>query len=169
MNNKYKIYCITNRINNKKYIGVTKNDLKERVSKGYYNNYEFNKDIHQFGWNNFEKKIIDMAKNKCEADKKEKYYIKIYDTINNGYNIQTGGFKDYEMPLLKGKHNSKETEFKNGNISIRRKKVICIENNEIYDSVSEAQKLTNSFHIGDVCNGKRKKSNNLTWRWYCES
>ena len=110
-----------------------------------------------------------MAKNKCEADKKEKYYIKIYDTINNGYNIQTGGFKDYEMPLLKGKHNSKETEFKNGNISIRRKKVICIENNEIYDSVSEAQKLTNSFHIGDVCNGKRKKSNNLTWRWYCES
>ena len=51
-----------------------------------------------------------------------------------------------------------------------RKKVICIETNTIYDSITIASNITkiNHAHISDVCRGKRKsagKINNIKLHW----
>lgn len=50
----------------------------------------------------------------------------------------------------------------------RKKAVICLTTNTIYNSVTEAAKDTNSdpSNITKVCNGKYKTTNNLKWAWY---
>ena len=107
------IYKITNVINDKSYIGQTVNGFNKRYpSKGigikrYYN---FNKkmqnigryynchlqcSIEKYGFDAFKvDEIIDFAFSKEELNIKEKMYIQIYDTINNGYNETSGG-SDY--------------------------------------------------------------------------
>ncbi len=53
-------------------------------------------------------------------------------------------------------------------IKSRSKQVQCIETRKIYNSITEASKLTgtNRRHISDVCKGKRKTSGGYTWRYY---
>lgn len=50
------------------------------------------------------------------------------------------------------------------------KKVICIETNIIYDSITKASKSTNihSSSISNVCHGKRKTAGGFHWRFYDE-
>ena len=57
-----------------------------------------------------------------------------------------------------------------GKVLKTRKKVICIETNIIYDSITIASNITkiNSAHISEVCNGTRKsagKINNKKLHW----
>ena len=88
------IYLITNRVNNKQYIGQSVN-IYYRWKQYKYNyktgNSLLYKDMQQYGFENFEFKIIE----KCHVsllNEKEKYYIKKYNTlIPNGYNQNKGG------------------------------------------------------------------------------
>ena len=89
------IYKITNRINDKMYIGETIRDLKtrwrEHVSEafneghGYY--YHLHCAIRKYGVNNFTIKAIDTC-NDNERFEVEAYYISLYNTYipDNGYN-----------------------------------------------------------------------------------
>ena len=43
--------------------------------------------------------------------------------------------------------------------------VLCIETNEKYLSITEAQRKTNIKHIRDVCIGKRKSAGKLHWKF----
>jgi group I intron endonuclease len=89
------IYSITNNVNNKKYIGQTIRSFRDRIreyEKGYGNIY-INNAFKKYGWNNFEFKIIDTAKDLDELNEKEIYYIKQFNSNNKefGYNIELGG------------------------------------------------------------------------------
>jgi hypothetical protein len=59
-----------------------------------------------------------------------------------------------------------EHAFKN-NLIITRK-VICLETKEVYKSIREAGRKTNSNfrRIVECCQGKRKSTNNLHWEYY---
>ena len=48
-----------------------------------------------------------------------------------------------------------------------RKKVKCIETNEIYDSITDAAEKTsiNRGHINSVCQGKRKTAGGFHWEY----
>lgn len=93
------IYKATNKINNKVYIGQTIRSLEERIYYHYYRaehqpeitHTHFVNAIRKYGQGAFSWEIIDQADNKTELDTKEKYWIKYYDSINNGYNMQAGG------------------------------------------------------------------------------
>lgn len=97
----WKIYKITNPINNKSYIGQTCQRVEERwrchVRDSKKLNTPFARAIQKYGWETFTKEIIDTAKTKEEANEKEKYWIKYYMTSvqefgkNYGYNITPGG------------------------------------------------------------------------------
>lgn len=90
------IYKIQNVINNKVYIGQTIN-YKNRIIKHKYDLRNFkNASRHlQNAWNkygeeNFIFEIIETCL-KEELNEKEKYYIRMYDSISDGYNIEGGG------------------------------------------------------------------------------
>jgi len=92
------IYKITNLKTNKSYIGQTIRNPKMREyehfcdsnivrmkSKKLYNS------IEKYGKENFTMEIIDRAISLDHLNILEEYYVKEYDSINNGYNIRNPG------------------------------------------------------------------------------
>lgn len=93
------IYCAKNIINNKVYIGKTKNSLEYR-KKGHYKDafknesqLKFHKALCEFGFENFEWTIVFEDNNITieELNLKEIEFIIFFDSINNGYNMCLGG------------------------------------------------------------------------------
>lgn len=94
--NKFKVYMHTNKINSKKYVGITcqKGSRRWRYDGyGYKGSYYFYSAIQKYGWQNFETTILEIGLSKEEAEKREIELIKYYDTTNKskGYNITKGG------------------------------------------------------------------------------
>ena len=92
------IYKIENTINKKHYIGQSE-DLENRIKEHKYlmsklkeNNKKLNNDITKYGIDNFEIHIIEFCKAE-ELDEKEKKYIKLYNSIETGYNTRIGGYE----------------------------------------------------------------------------
>jgi len=101
-----KVYAIKNQINDKFYIGQTTIDLEKRIKAHFKPSNECIKlrnAVKKYGRKNFIYGIVDYAESKNELDRKEAYYIKKFNSINNGYNLREGG--SY------GKH-SKKTKLK---------------------------------------------------------
>lgn len=95
MQNKYIVYLHTNKINGKKYVGQTKRQPSKRWcnGKGYIKNAHFYRAILEYGWENFEHKILKTNLTAEEADYWERYYIQKFASSSylNGYNIELGG------------------------------------------------------------------------------
>lgn len=88
------IYKITNLVNNKSYIGQSIDiDRRFKSHKNYpleNSNYPLYRAFRKYGIDNFSFEVLEECSIK-ELDEKEIYYIKHYDTYNNGYNQTTGG------------------------------------------------------------------------------
>ena len=86
------IYCAINKRNNKRYIGQTIQDLKERQLKHFTTNNcpYFHKAILKNGQDSFEWKIIDSGVQGEDLDRKEKFWIAFFETNNHnkGYEIR---------------------------------------------------------------------------------
>lgn len=94
--NKMIVYMIRNKINNKKYIGITTNSFAERYPHGIraHHNPHLRNSVKKYGQENFE--VILLEKNVEDMEtlcKLEEMYIKKYDTCNpdKGYNKSLGG------------------------------------------------------------------------------
>lgn len=91
----FAVYCHINKINGKKYVGITKQNPKTRWQSGNgYNNSEyFWKAIKKYGWGNFDHKILYENLTKEEAERIEIFLIAKWETTNRekGYNIANGG------------------------------------------------------------------------------
>lgn len=93
------IYAITNKVNNKKYIGQTIQDIRTRWS-GHKSKSsgctKLNRAIQKYGVENFTIEILI----ECPTDELDSFeikYIKEYDSIKNGYNIKAGGSGDVHL------------------------------------------------------------------------
>lgn len=93
----YIIYKSENKLNNKVYIGCTTNGLKRRMrehkyrcEKGIYKS-KFCSAIRKYGFDNFDFTIIEECSDEKTMFDRESYYIGLYDTKNNGYNLTDGG------------------------------------------------------------------------------
>lgn len=95
MEENFKVYCHENKINGKKYFGITKQEPERRWrnGNGYSDNRYFSFSIEKYGWDNFNHIVILEGLSKEEVFEIEKYLIKKYDTMNdnNGYNLSEGG------------------------------------------------------------------------------
>lgn len=91
MNNQYCIYAHINQINGKMYIGQTKNISDRWKPSGYYHCVKFYRAIQKYGWQNFDHIILKDNLTKEEADYYETEFIRIYNTIEDGYNLSAGG------------------------------------------------------------------------------
>ena len=138
------IYCYTNMINSKKYIGQTIKSLKRRhtnhISSAYDTenqgyNYYFHRAIRKYGIKNFSLEILHIA-DKYSLNLLEIYYIEKWNLLNNdyGYNISNGGTNGNPMA---GK-SEEEMKIINKKKSDSHKGKIC--SNETKNKISKANK-----------------------------
>ena len=88
----YVVYCLTNKVNGKKYVGQTIN-FPKRMS-GHQKKTSCIavwRAIQKYGWENFDKEVL-VETDKENVDELETRLIKEHKTrIPNGYNIRAGG------------------------------------------------------------------------------
>lgn len=118
------LYQITNKINNKKYIGIT-NDYKKRWSNHKCNKkMVIGKAIQKYGAENFTFEVLKSNLSLDQASELEEKYIKELDTlVPNGYNVSKGGINEIPKELLSHKGSS------NGRALLTDEEVQYIKNN----------------------------------------
>lgn len=93
----WRVYCYTNKANNKKYVGVTNKKLNARAGKNgreyISKNQPFGRAILEYSWDNFYAEILAETKSELEAEMLEKHYIEFYKSTDSdfGYNANKGG------------------------------------------------------------------------------
>lgn len=104
------IYCITNQINGKQYVGLSKDCLKrwhDHYSKAYTSNRKDDLEkalymaMRKYGRENFTFQILE----ECQEEKlkeREIYWIKKLDSYRKGYNETYGGDNYSPEHVLKG-------------------------------------------------------------------
>lgn len=116
-NRKHTVYCHINKINGKRYIGITSQELNQRFrnGKGYKSSPHFNQAIKKYGWDNFEHQVLFSDLSEVDAKEKEIEMIAIYNTTNPdfGYNITPGGegYSGKDNPWF-GKHHTEQSRRK---------------------------------------------------------
>lgn len=96
-NGNYCVYCHINKVNGKKYVGITKHGEQPNKrwadGKGYYRNKYFYSAIQKYGWENFEHYIIASNLTESEAYNFERILIvQLHSNNKNfGYNLDNGG------------------------------------------------------------------------------
>ena len=103
----YKIYLATNTLNNKKYVGMTKLALRQRIAlhssnakKSSRSKSVFADALKKYGIAAFCWETICEHDDFIETQKLEVFYIKKFKThiTNGGYNLTTGGYGIKGLP-----------------------------------------------------------------------
>lgn len=178
-NDKCGIYCWTNKINNLKYIGCSKHIYKRwnehKIQAKNKSHRKFYIAINEYGIENFDKEIIE----ECEEiflEKRELFYINLYNTIENGYNIS----KQYNslafnpnLEVIKEKISKKAKNRRWINNDIENK-TINIE--EIYNYINNGWKLgrlkfsdnhkkqLSKSHVGITLSDNAKEKLSKLWK-----
>lgn len=93
------IYCITNLINNKRYVGKTTLTVEERFRQHCKDSYREKCEkrplydaMNKYGIENFIAEELEQVQDESELDKREIYWINELQTYgSNGYNATKGG------------------------------------------------------------------------------
>ena len=168
------VYKITNSINNKSYIGVTKRKPKIRFNEHFRNKEEpLYSAKEKYGIENFSLTIIEEDIKDSDIDEKERYYITYYNSIApNGYNLSAGGMSNMTISP-KGRQ-----KLRNINLGIHNPKcckwilMINKETKQIirkFGSTREAARFLgdeNKYRSIAYClEGKTKSAQGYLWRY----
>lgn len=143
---RYLVYMATNRVNGKRYIGITKRDFAVRKRQHLRlaedgNNVccKFYSAIRKYGKKSFDWKIVASDLSQRDAFSKERALIKKIRKTGEEYNIKDGGTGG-------------------GGVAYNRQPVICLDDGVVYKSLTAAAKAYNICHASEVsanCSGKR--------------
>ena len=91
----YYVYKVTNKVNNKVYVGRTLDFFKritQHCKESESETSQLHMDFKKYGIENFTWEVLCIVDDKYEADKKEKEYIRLFGSLEpNGYNKTGGG------------------------------------------------------------------------------
>ena len=194
MAGKYILYEHRNKINGKRYIGITNNKTKRWYGKGkhYDGCTYFWSAIQKYGWDNFEHTIILDGLSLEEASGLERLFIGMLRTRDKayGYNLAEGGTN---APTMLGKHHSAETKRKLsealrgrkhskkqneehaqhmmglmvGSKNPKSRAVRCINTGEVFESqrIAAQAKGVLQSKIWKCCNGEATHTHGLMWEY----
>lgn len=100
------IYCVTNVINKKRYVGQTTKKVEQRFKEHKISSKKnpktyFHRAIAKYGIENFQLEILDYAHSYEELNQKEEDWVYILNTfVPAGYNMTTGG---HQCVALRGR------------------------------------------------------------------
>jgi len=158
------VYKVTNKINNKIYIGITTRNINIRW-KEHCNlrarSSILKSAISKYGKDNFIIEEIDKAINKKDLCDKETYWIKHSNSLYpNGYNYQISGqnlsiSKETRIKQSKSKLGKLNPNYGGTTTAIP---IYCLTNNKIYASTAEASRELNlvTSNITRVIKKERK-------------
>lgn len=101
---RYIIYKITNKINNKAYVGKTERTIEQRwathcSTARQGSKFRFHSAIRKYGEDKWNLEILEeiITDNELLVNEKEMHYIALYKTLTEGYNAVPGGTGGYMM------------------------------------------------------------------------
>ena len=149
------IYCYKNKTNGKRYIGQTINPQQRKsahISDSTHIDTKFYRAVRKYGWNNFEYEILAESEDRNELDKLEVDFIKSFNSIENGYNIRSGG----EHPTM-GEETKKKLQQANAfqNAELSEEEIIELRIAYLnYDSPSQIynEKYKDRLHFNSFLN-----------------
>lgn len=170
MSKTFTVFMHVNKINGKRYVGITSMNPLDRWQngKGYYKNKHFSDAISKYGWGAFDHLIL-FSTDKETACNIEQWLIAEYKTTDKryGYNLTSGGehFKHSKeskklmsknrMGKGKVKRTKEQIEHMKANHSggADKRPVFCVEQNKIYASINDASRDTgiNKKGISGCC------------------
>ena len=177
------IYKITNIQNNKVYIGQTIRPIEQRFKRHLsdaLNNIldtHFARAIRKYGKENFIIEQIDEAQTQDELNQKEQYWIKYYNSVNEGYNetdaISKCGGNTYqskteeEMEVIKEKIRQTKIGSKNPMARKIKRTNIITQEVDIFDTIISCAKAcgiqNGKTSITTRLNGQIKSPFKKTW------
>ena len=177
------IYKITNIQNNKVYIGQTIRPIEQRFKRHLsdaLNNIldtHFARAIRKYGKENFIIEQIDEAQTQDELNQKEQYWIKYYNSVNDGYNetdaISKCGGNTYqskteeEMEIIKEKIRQTKIGSKNPMARKIKRTNIITQEVDIFDTIISCAKAcgiqNGKTSITTRLNGQVKSPYKKTW------
>lgn len=186
------VYMHENRVNGKKYIGITSQKPTKRWQNGhgYTDCPRFYRAIQKHGWDAFRHDLLFTDLRQEQAERLEKELIAKYRTQDArfGYNISAGGGEINHGRPLSDEHKGKIRAANIGrtlNSETRRriseakrgkctgaehhnsKPVKCLETGVVYSAAAEAERLTGAQrdNIAACCRGSRKTAGGLHWEY----
>lgn len=165
MEESYSVYCHENKINGKKYFGITSRIPKNRFGKngnGYRPRNEketkFWLAINKYGWDGFYHVVLIKNIDKTKAREIEKYLIKKYNTYSNGYNGTLGGETSWNKYKLQCYNNASLIKMRNSHLgkklSKEQKKKISNSSKEIWENRTKEDKRKIGIKIRNKMIGK---------------
>ena len=149
------IYSYKNKTNGKRYIGQTINPQQRKsahISDSTHIDTKFYRAVRKYGWDNFEYEILAESEDRNELDKLEVDFIKSFNSIENGYNIRSGG----EHPTM-GEETKKKLQQANAfqNAELSEEEIIELRIAYLnYDSPSQIynEKYKDRLHFNSFLN-----------------
>lgn len=153
----YYIYCITNQINGKTYVGRSIHSSEERDRNYFGSGLAIKSAIKKYGKSNFVKEIlVDNVKTKDKIFKLEEQYIKYYKDIGKAeYNLTLSSCGNPPDILnFKGKHHTEEHKqyISNKLKGIKREP----KNDELRKRISNIMKVKSPFIYNNPSHNKPK-------------
>lgn len=187
-NCEYVVYCHRNKLNGKRYIGITKSIERRWAREGaeYFNpsspNSVFANAITKYGWDGFEHTVISSGLSREDACSLESMFIKLYKTNicrygrMYGYNMTDGGDGGNGCrPSKETREKIRKTmtargfpkEISDKGVAARRKMVLCKNTGEIFQSATEAAKHFSVAlsAICSCCRGEQELLHGLQFKY----
>lgn len=176
------IYKIYNDVNDKVYIGLTKQELNERLKQHFKNknnlDTKFYRAIKKYGKEKFHIEIVEKVNDEKILSEREIFWINEFDSIKNGYNTATGGIggdtltNNPNIELIRKKISDKLKGYNNGNST--KIKAFNVKTNELihFKCVKDCQEyLDINAHaiITRRCRKVTLSPYKNTWMFYYEN
>lgn len=168
-NKNWCVYLHTNLTNGKMYVGITGKGAKHRWGKGYRHCIKLYRAIKKYGWNGFDHRVLVENLTKEEAERIEQNLISdlMLQDDRYGYNIANGGSAPIMTEDTKKKISNAHKGHRDYGGGTPRRKVLCVETGEIFESCSAAARWcgSNSSHISNACRGNFEKTKGYHWKY----